>query len=52
MNPVQHPDFINTSASPSYTHAKLFGGEIDEIAYAILNAGGDDEVLGPVLLKH
>ena len=33
-------------------HAELLGGRIDEIAHAVLHAGGDDEVFRLVLLQH
>ncbi len=32
--------------------AKLFGGGIDKVAHAVLHAGGNDKILGLVLLQH
>ena len=37
---------------PADRHAELRGGRLDELAHAVLLAGGDHEVLGLVLLQH
>ncbi len=44
--------FLNALPLPGDLDAEFFGGGIDELAHAVLHAGGDDEVFGFVLLQH
>ncbi len=37
---------------PADFHAEFLGGSVDEVPHAVLHAGGDDEILGFVLLEH
>ena len=45
-------DLVDAHTAPSDAHPKLFGRGIDEIAYAILNTCGDNEIFRLILLKH
>jgi hypothetical protein len=44
--------FIDPVAAPGDDYADLGRRGIDEIAHAVLHAGGDDEVFGLALLQH
>lgn len=43
---------VYTIAFPADGHAQLLGGGVDEVAHAVLHAGGYDEVFGLGLLQH
>ena len=45
-------DLIHTLAFKTHADAEFGGGEFDELANAVLHAGGDNEVFGMVLLQH
>eukprot|EP01022_Parablepharisma_sp_SALTPOND_P036279 TRINITY_DN9838_c0_g1_i1.p1 TRINITY_DN9838_c0_g1~~TRINITY_DN9838_c0_g1_i1.p1 ORF type:complete len:1069 (-),score=237.17 TRINITY_DN9838_c0_g1_i1:780-3986(-) len=44
--------FFHAVAFPAQLYAQFVGGSVDEVANTVLHAGGDDEVLGLVLLQH
>ena len=43
---------VDALAFPADCHAELLGGGVDEVPDRVLDAGGDDEVLGLLLLQH
>jgi hypothetical protein len=43
---------LSTLAFEADRDAQFGGGEFDELAHAVLHAGGDDEVFRLVLLQH
>ena len=44
--------FVDAGAGPGEVEVEEFGAALDEVAHAVLLAGGDDEVLGFFLLEH
>jgi hypothetical protein len=44
--------FVDALAFPAQLHAQLCGGPFNELAHAVLHAGGNDKVFGLVLLQH
>ena len=44
--------FVDALPLPADRDAEFGGAEFDELADAVLDAGGDDEVIGLVLLEH
>ena len=49
---VDDADLGGALALEAHGHAQAFGGHAHEVAHAVLHAGGDDEVLGVILLQH
>ena len=43
---------VHAFAFPTDGHAQFLGGGVDEVAHAVLHAGGDDEIFGLRLLQH
>ena len=43
---------VHAVALPAHVEAELRGDRVDELAHAVLHAGGDDVVLRPLLLQH
>ena len=50
LSTVSH--LVDALAFPAQLHAQLYGRPLDELAHAVLHAGGDDEVIGLILLQH
>lgn len=45
-------DFVNALPFPAQLHAEFGSAPFDELAHAVLHAGGDHKVFGLVLLQH
>jgi hypothetical protein len=45
-------DFVLALTFEAHRDAQLGGRELDELAHAVLHAGGDDEVFRDILLQH
>ena len=48
--PITH--FIHARAIPAQLHAEFGGAPLNELAHAVLLAGGNDEVFRLLLLQH